>query len=55
MDDRLSEPDRARLEQLLHNNADNAESYAEMAILHALLRWEHAPAVRTNAPERKAV
>ena len=53
LDDRLSEPDGARLEQLLHDHAGDAESYVEMAVLHALLRWEHAPALGVSTPQER--
>ena len=42
VDGRLTEPDCARLGQLLEASDDARQSYVEHVILHAMLRWVHA-------------
>jgi hypothetical protein len=43
MDDRLTESDRLRLEESIRENPALMDRYVEHAVLHAMLRWEHAP------------
>ncbi len=56
LDERLTDADRSRLEQLLAESEAAREYYVEHVVLHAMLRWEHAPTlgeIPVASPQRE--
>ncbi len=43
VNERLTEADRARLAELLREDGEALDCYVNQVMLHAMLRWEHAP------------
>jgi hypothetical protein len=50
IDGRLTEPDHARLAELLEKDDGSREYYVEHVVLHAMLGWEHAPPLDAAEP-----